>query len=47
MLLCVTQAAKKLQAKELFACEMRENLNLCLRIESVSTLIRSSEGVLK
>jgi hypothetical protein len=37
MLLCVTQAAKKLQAKELFHGQTRENLNLRPSIEPLST----------
>jgi hypothetical protein len=36
MLLCVTQAAKKLQAKSFFSGQMRENLNLSLRIEPLN-----------
>jgi hypothetical protein len=39
MLLCVTQAAKKLQAKSFFRREMRENLIPTPRIVQPSSLI--------
>jgi hypothetical protein len=36
MHLCVTQAAKKLQAKSFFSGQIREKLNLPLRIEPLN-----------
>jgi len=36
MLLCVTQAVKKLQAKSFFIGQMGENLNLTSRIEPLN-----------
>jgi hypothetical protein len=39
MLLCVTQAAKKLQAKSFFCREMHENLTLTPRIVQAGSLI--------
>jgi hypothetical protein len=47
MLLCVTQAAKKLQAKSFFRREMHENLIPTSRIVHGSSLIYLSQGVLK
>jgi hypothetical protein len=47
MLLCVTQAAKKLQAKSFFRREMHENLSLTPRIVHPQFDPYHSTGVLK
>jgi hypothetical protein len=47
MHLCVTQAAKKLQAKELFQGQMRENLNFESRLEPLGTFLISALGAIE